>query len=277
MKPYSHLEKGDLTRQLIAAGHLSGNNLDACDDIVMEQSPVNFTTRLIELKGGLTGVIVDLTIGNPPSGRPIHLDLQNFRIEIPWCQVNWLEKAEPLIIERERPEKTPAPKLYFLPGDPTLSFAKNEVLNHRLSRRCVLLPGNELVGPLMGVGERPVPNEFHDRQRFTTCLSAYYERGKRCDLQVDFIVEREPKRGQGTTIARLTRQRLLEQERKARFVHDSLGQPGRPGKAAQTSQPVGRRAHHGMYASASVSRRNRLRAKEADYKTNSVSPLRSGS
>ena len=114
MKTYSHLEKGDLTRQLIAAGHLSGNKLDVCDDIVMEQGPVNFYTRLIELKGGLTGVIIDLIIGNPPSGHPIHLDLQNFRIEIPWCQVNWLEKAEPLIIKaRKRPEKTPAPKLYF--------------------------------------------------------------------------------------------------------------------------------------------------------------------
>jgi hypothetical protein len=222
MKTYSHLEKSDLTRQLIAAGHLSGNKLDACNDMVMEQGPVNFHTSLIELKGGLTGVVVDLIIINPSSGHPIHLNRQKFRIEIPWCQVNWLEKAEPLIAEaRKRPKKTPAPKLYFLPGYPALSFAKNEVLNHRLSRRCVLLPGNELVGLLMGVGDRPLPHEFHDRQRFTTRLSAYYERGKSCDLQVDFMVDREPKHGQDTVMARVARQRLLEQESNPlKFVDD---------------------------------------------------------
>jgi len=244
MKTYSHLEKGDLTRQLIAAGHLSGNKLDACDDIVMEQGPVNFHTSLIELEGGLTGVVVDLIIGNPPSGHPIHLDLQQFRIEIPWCQVNWLEKAEPLIAEaRKRPKKTPAPKLYFLPGYPTLSFAKNEVLNHRLSRRCVLLPGNELVGLLMGVGERPLPDEFHDRERFTTCLSVYYARGKRCDLQVDFMVDREPKHGQDTVMARVARQRLLEQvSNPLEFVNDwkracNFAPDGKVAKPVRADQP----------------------------------------
>jgi hypothetical protein len=221
MKTYSHLEKVDLTRQLIAAGHLSGNKLDARDDIVMEQGPVNFHTRLIELNAGLTGVVVDLIIGNPSSGHPIHLSLRNFRIEIPWCQVNWLEKAESLITEaRKRPEEMPAPKLYFLPGYPALCFAKNDVLNHRLSRGCVLLPGNDLVGPLMGIGERPVPNEFHDRQRFTTCLSAYYGRGKRCDLRVDFMIEREPKHGQDTAMVSVARQRLLEQSKQPAKVRE---------------------------------------------------------
>jgi hypothetical protein len=224
VKTYSHLRKGDLTRRLVAAGYLPGNTPDAEQDLVMEQSPVLPFTRLIDLRGGLTGVIVDLSIRNLSSGYPVHLNLQQFSIDIPWCPIKWLEKAEPLIIPEARrlPAKKPLLSMYFFPGMPMLAFAKDEALNHCLRRECALVPGNELAGPLMGVGERPIPNEFHDRKRFTTCLSAYYERGERCDLQVDFMVEREPKRGQETTFERVKRQRLLEQERNAVQVANDL-------------------------------------------------------
>ena len=190
----------------------------------MEQSPVLSFTRLIDLRGGLTGVVVDLSIRNLSSGHQVHLNLQQFSIAIPWCPVKWLEKAEPLIIPEERKlrAKKPRPSMYFFAGMPTLAFAEDEALNHRLRRGCVLLPGNELAGPLMGVGERPIPNEFLDRERITACLSAYFERGKRCDLQVDFMVEKEPKRGQETTFERVRRQRLLEQEQNAGQVANDL-------------------------------------------------------
>lgn len=195
MKTYSRLEKPDLTRQLIASGHLPANASDADEDLVMEQSPVAPHTRLIDLPGGQTGVVVDLIIRNPLTGRPIRLDLQKFRIEVPWCPIIWLKKPQPLDIPRwaRMRAKRPGQPLYSFPGPEPLAFAKDEALNHPLGRGWVLLPGDELTGPLMGIGERPLLDRFHDRERFTTCLSAFYGRGKRCDVQVDLMVEREAK------------------------------------------------------------------------------------
>jgi hypothetical protein len=86
-----------------------------------------------------------------------------------------------------------AANLYSFPGLRTLSFERDAVLNHRLNGRSVLLPGDELEGLLMAIGEGPLPNEFHDRERFSTILSAYYGRWKRCDLQVDLMVSRQTK------------------------------------------------------------------------------------
>jgi hypothetical protein len=187
VKTYSHLQKDDLTRQLIAAGCLMGNKQDDHSEIVMWQGPVNFESCLIELDHGRTGVILSLIIQNPPTlDRLIRLDLQRFRIEIPWCrQFDWLE--DPI-------SKGPRPYLYSFPGMRTLSFGRDEVLNHRLGHGGALLPGDELEGLLMGVGEGAMPDEFHDRQRFSTHLSAYYERGKLCDLGVDLMVRREAKK-----------------------------------------------------------------------------------
>lgn len=187
MKTYSHFQRRDLTRHLIAAGCLVGNEQDAHLGITMWQGPVNFESCLIELDHGRTGVIVSLIIQNPPTlDRLIRLDLQRFRIEIPWCrQFSWLEDPR---------GKAPRPYLYSFSGLRSLSFEPGLVLNHRLGRRDVLLPGDELDGLLMGVGEGAMPNEFHDRQRFSTLLWTYYDREKRCDLNVDLMVQRERKR-----------------------------------------------------------------------------------
>jgi len=84
--------------------------------------------------------------------------------------------------------------MYFFPGMLTFAFVRDEVLNHRLRHKLVILPGDEIAGILMGLGDGRLPDGFHDRERFTTRLSAYYGRGKRSDLEVDFMVNLNPER-----------------------------------------------------------------------------------
>jgi len=67
---------------------------------------------------------------------------------------------------------------YFFPNDWTVGYGREAVLNHRIARSCFLYPGEPLEGWLMVVGQKPIPLEYRDRDRFKVHLTVFDQRGR---------------------------------------------------------------------------------------------------
>lgn len=80
-----------------------------------------------------------------------------YRLEIPWheWQFRWLEKPW---------MKVPRESDYMFPSHGLCGHDPEDVLNHRLGNKGKLLPGDDLDGLLLGVGQTPIPEQYKDRQ-----------------------------------------------------------------------------------------------------------------
>jgi hypothetical protein len=67
---------------------------------------------------------------------------------------------------------------YFFPNDWTIGYHRSEVVNCRIGRSRLLYPGESREGWLMAAGQRPIPPEYRDRDRFTMFLTVFDHRNR---------------------------------------------------------------------------------------------------
>jgi hypothetical protein len=172
---------------------LDGEILEKCKiwnlGISISQHQQDCNASCIYDLDGRTGVALEVMIRNNSPCRAIRLDLRYIQIEIPWCQwFHWLEG----------PAKIDGREQYSLGGLPPRTFESLQALNHRLRRRELLFPGQELDGFLLGVGEGPISNDARDDQRFSADFSVYYQHGRvhwrRCGFFANFSIRLGPSR-----------------------------------------------------------------------------------
>jgi hypothetical protein len=165
---------------------------DACRGLSLSQSPIAIDTAVFDLPCGGTGYRIGINMYNE-SNRII--SPWELRLEIPWheWQFRWLEKPW---------TKTPRESVYLFPSHGLAGHDPEDVLNHRLGSKGRILPGRDLDGLLLGVGQAPIPEQYKDRQAVWMQLSVIDQRGNPYELKVKFMVFREKQR-QGQSGERL--------------------------------------------------------------------------
>ncbi len=157
---------------------------DACRGLSLSQSPSEVDTEVFDLPCGVTGYRLGIRMHN--GSYRIILPLE-YRLEIPWheWQFRWLERPW---------TKMPRESVYLFPSHGLAGHDPEDVLNHRLGSKGKLLPGGDLDGLLLGVGQAPIPEQYKDRQAVWMLLSVIDQRGNPYELKVQFIVRREKQR-----------------------------------------------------------------------------------
>jgi hypothetical protein len=138
-------------------------------------------SAVFDLAFGGTGYMLSIAILNDANRiiRP-----REFRLAMVWDepQFRWLE--DPL-------RKVPRQFTYEFPSHGPVGFEREVVLNHRLGAKGRLNPGDCLDGFLLGVGQRPIPGAYSDRQILRTRLSVVDDRGDCYESRVKLLVRRE--------------------------------------------------------------------------------------
>jgi hypothetical protein len=152
-------------------------------------------TSVFDLKSGGSGYMLSVAIHND-STRPIRL--HEFRLEMLWHdpEFRWLDDPR-----RASPRKY----TYSFPPSESLEFERDVVLNHRVGSAGQLNPEGSIEGLLLGIGEAPVPDEYHDRQALQMRLLIFDRRGRHSASHFKLYVCRRSR----NRIKKGTRQPLL--------------------------------------------------------------------
>jgi len=67
---------------------------------------------------------------------------------------------------------------YVFPTRPRILQEREIVLNHRVSRSCILYPGDSVEGLLLAVGEEPIPLDYRDREHIKVRLTVFDQHGR---------------------------------------------------------------------------------------------------
>jgi len=133
-----------------------------------------------DLDSGGSGYIVSVAIYNDSNRR---VRLSEFRLELPWDEAQFLWLSDP---SRALPRKY----AYSFPCRRSIEFEREAVLNHRLGNLGRLNPGGSCEGLLLGMGDAPIPAEYHDRQALKTRLLVFDSQGRHFASPLKLYVER---------------------------------------------------------------------------------------
>jgi hypothetical protein len=143
------------------------------------QVPSLGVNTVFDLENGQTGYMMDLVICNELD-RPIRI--QRSHIKTPWggARISLLPA----------PAKSgPRMGQYCFPGSGTLAFESEVVLNHLLTSREGLNPG-EHAGLFLGIDEAPIPSHFMENDRTLVELVIFDTRGNRYSSEFHLCVDR---------------------------------------------------------------------------------------
>ena len=152
----------------------------ACRGLTIYQEPNEPGTRIFDLDSGKTGYMLSIAIRNDS---PRTLWLHEYRLEIPWWEPSFQWLKDPW-------GKIPREHTYSFPDSTLIGFERDIVLNHRLGRRGRLCPGDWIEGSLLGVGEKPMPSGYQDRDPVAIKLWVLDEKGNRFGSDFKFLALR---------------------------------------------------------------------------------------
>lgn len=152
----------------------------SCKGLSVHQSGGILESEIFDLDSNGAGCMLSVTVCNE-SLRLIRL--LAFRLEMPWPDpgFRWLELPW---------RKVPREYTYNVPGSSLVAFEPTEVLNHRLGAKGLLIPEENLDGLLLGVCERPIPENYRDRTRLPLRLSVFDTRENEYPGYIHVLVTR---------------------------------------------------------------------------------------
>jgi hypothetical protein len=201
MKNYSHRVSRDLTRQLVAAGVLTGDSEDAANIY-----PTPPGLLICQVGGVVESSAFDLDRGYGTGFiLPVHvaLDLPAFKIlgwklELPWedPQFQWLTDPS---------EYMSSDGMYQFPSCSRLKYPRDVVINHRR----LLQRGRGLDGLLLGFGFESIPDSYHHGATIDASLVPIDEMGRGFSTAVQLWADRSAKLNRQRR-KNATRSRLFE-------------------------------------------------------------------
>jgi len=135
------------------------------------------------LPSGETGYILNAVISNDS---PRELSAVHIQFDGPTCGFGMCLLQDPR-------RKSPREYLYSFPDPRLAGFEREVVLNHLITRRRTLFPGDLEKGFLLVVGQAPLPSEYHDRYSLEVRLTVFDQKGRDYHKSFELMVERSRK------------------------------------------------------------------------------------
>lgn len=170
----------------------------SCAGLSVHQSGWILDSEIFDLDSGGAGCMLNVTITNHSSR---FIRLLAFRLEMPWLDADfrWIEPPW---------RKTPRGHTYDVPGSRLVGIEPEEVLNHQVGAKGILLPGVSLDGLLLGVFGRPMPKGYRDRTRLPPRLSIFDTNENEYSTSINALASRF----RGTRVPKFARLKLAKHE-----------------------------------------------------------------
>ncbi len=180
MTTKERLQRLNLTRRLFANGVPFEIDPEEEDTgLLMHQIGADLENCAFDLRDGGSGYIVNMTLTITHGAFAI----AGIALELPWTDCGLSLVEDPL-------ESGARYNHYWFPGNNTLAFERNAVINHFVNVRRLLRRGTTIEGLLLWVGSEPIPDAFVHGVLFPASVVVLDQYGNPYPFEVNLFADR---------------------------------------------------------------------------------------